>query len=224
VCDVDEIRTTTGLLNQSDAARFLGIPRQTFNHWAHGYQDGQSLLHVLPHHEQRRATVPFAAMAEAHVLKALRAAGVVPQKIKPALKRLQQEFGTEYVLLAPELATDGIDVLWDFSRTRAGAGLIEARTGQHVIREIVTDYLQYVIRDEDGFPAILRLDRCLPADVIMDPQKLFGQPYFAGTRTRVAEAAAMLKAGEEPEVIADELGITVSDVRIAARVLLGRAA
>jgi len=221
---VDDLRTSTGLLNQSDAARFLGVPQQTFNHWARGYQRGKPLLHVLPQQAQRRATVPFAAMAEAHVLKALREAGVKPNKIRPGLKKLQQEFGTDYVLLAPELATDGIDVLWDFSRTRAGQGLIEARTGQHVIREIVTDYLQYVIRDEAGFPAVLRMNRCLPSDVVMDPQKHFGQPYFAGTGTRVAEAAAMMKAEEEPEVIADELGITVADVRIAARVLLGHAA
>jgi hypothetical protein len=33
----------------------------------------------------------------------------------------------------------------------------------------------------------------------------------------------MLKAGEEPAVIADELRITVADVRVAARILLGRA-
>ena len=221
---MDDLRTSTGLLNQSDAARFLGIPQQTFSQWARGFQQGEPLLHVLPKHGERQASVPFAAMAEAHVLKALREAGVKPHKIRPALRRLQQEFGTEYVLLAPELATDGIDVLWDYSRTRAGAGLIEARTGQGVIREIVTDYLQYVIRDGDGFPVVLRLDRCLPSDVVIDPQKLFGQPYFAGTRTRVAEAAAMMKAEEKPEVIADELGITVADVRIAARVLLGHAA
>ena len=34
----------------------------------------------------------------------------------------------------------------------------------------------------------------------------------------------MLKAGEDPEVMADELGVTLDDVRTAARVLLGHAA
>jgi hypothetical protein len=48
---------------------------------------------------------------------------------------LQREFSDEYVPTAPELATDGIDVLWDFPRSRDGHGLIEARTGQHVFRE-----------------------------------------------------------------------------------------
>lgn len=214
----------TGLLNRSDAARFLGIPRQTFSRWARGYRSGEPLLHVLPTGAQRTATVPFVAMAEAHVLTALRAAGVVPHRIWPALKRLQEEFGTEYALLSPNLVSDGIDVLWDFSRTRAGVGLIEQATDRQAIREIVTDYLQYVILDQDGFPAALRLHRFLPAEVVIDPHMLFGQPYFVGTRTRVADAAAMLKAGEDAAVIADELGIGVRDVRIAARVLLGRAA
>ena len=168
--------------------------------------------------------MPFVAMAEAYVLDALKRAGVKLNRIRPALQRLQQEFGHEYVLLAPELATDGIDVLWDFSRTEAGAGLIEARTGQHVIREIVTDYLDYVIRAEDGFPPSLRLRSCLPSNVVIDPRRAFGQPIFAETRTRVAEVAAMMKAGEAPEVIADELGVTLDDVRTATRILLGDAA
>jgi mitochondrial fission protein ELM1 len=38
--------------------------------------------------------------------------------IRPALTRLQKEFGREYVLVAPELATDGIDVLFSTSRER----------------------------------------------------------------------------------------------------------
>lgn len=142
VCDMDDIRTRNGLLKQSDAARFLGIPQQTFNHWARGYEKGRPLLHVLPRPTKyRTATVPFAAMAEAYVLDALRAAGVKPRKILPALERLQREYG-QYVLVAPEPATDGIDVLWDFSKTSPeGEGLIDGSTGQQVIRETVTDSL-----------------------------------------------------------------------------------
>ena len=221
---VDDARTRIGLLNQSDAARFLDIALQTFSRWARGYEKGRPLLHVLARAGTREATVPFVAMAEAYVLDALKRAGVKPHKLRPALAKLQQEFGHEYVLVAPELATDGIDVLWDFSRTEAGAGLIEASTGQHVIREIVTDYLEYIIRAEDGFPAELRLRSCLPSDVVIDPHRAFGQPIFAGTRTRVAEVAAMMKAGEAPEVIADELGVALEDVRTATRILLGHAA
>ncbi|MFD2355735.1 hypothetical protein ACFSTC_50395 [Nonomuraea ferruginea] len=156
-------------------------PQQTFNHWARGYERGRPLLHVLPQPiEHRMATVPFVAMAEAYVLDALRAAGVKPRKIRPALERLQREFG-QYVLVAPELATDGIDVLWDFSKTSPeGEGLIEGTTGQRVIREIVTDYLQYIVRAEDGYPAMLRLRHWAPSKIVVDPLRSFGQPIFRG--------------------------------------------
>jgi hypothetical protein len=93
---------------------------------ARGYERGEQLIHVLPP-QPATASVTFIALAEAHVLDALRGAGVRPPRIRPALRRLQQEFGTQYVLAAPELATDGIDVLWDFSRSPEG--LIEGHTG-----------------------------------------------------------------------------------------------
>lgn len=221
---MEDIRFNSGLLGMSDAARFLGIPGQTFHRWARGYERGAPLLHVLNPERPREARVTLIAMAEAWVLAALRDAGVRPQRIRPALSRLQKQFGREYALVAPELATDGIDVLWDFARTEEGAGLIEGRTGQLIIREIVQDYLQYVARAEDGYPEYLTLRHCEPSKVVLDPRRVFGQPFFEGSRTRVADVAGMLKAGEDPGVVATELGVSVEDVRTAARVVLGRAA
>ncbi len=221
---MDDVRTRMGLLTQSDAARFLGMPKQRFSRWAHGYEHGRPLLHVLEPEYRQQATVPFVGVAEAYVLDALRAAGVKPLKIRPALDKLKREFG-EYALVAPELATDGIDVLWDFSRTSPeGVGLIEASTGQVVMREIVSDYLRYIVRADDGYPSMLRLRHWHPSRIIIDPHRAFGSPIFEQTRTRVHEVALMLKAGEEPEVVADELGVTPDDVRAAARILLGHAA
>lgn len=218
-----DIRFTHGLLNISDAARYLGIPRTTFSDWATGGSDGPPLLHTLEP-GPRSAQVTFIALAEAYVLDALRDAGVRPQKIRPALKRLQDEFGHDYVLVAKELATDGIDVLWDFSRKPAGEGLIEGATGQHVMREIVDDYLRYLTWADDVYPQFMELRRFHPSKVVIDPRQAFGQPFFAASRTRVGDVAAMLKAGEDPEVVADELGVSPDDVRTAARVVLGRRA
>lgn len=221
---MNDIRFTAGLLNLNDAARYLGIPRQTFHRWARGYEGGAPLLHVLEPGTGRQAATTFIALAEAWVLWALREAGVRPHRIRPALQRLQAEFGREYVLTAPELATDGIDVLWDFARSTEGEGLIEAGTGQHVIREIVADYLQYLSWGADIHPSQLRLRHCEPSKVVVDPERAFGQPIFAGSRVRMADVAGMLKAGEQAAVVAEELGIGIEDVRTAARVVLGRAA
>ncbi len=206
----------------TEAGRHLGVPQQTFHRWARGYRRGEPLLHVL----ERDSVLPvtFVALAEAYILDALRKAGVRPQRIRPALKKLQKEFGTPYVLTAAELATDGIDVLWDFSRTPAGDGLIAADTGQHVIREIVKDRVSYVNYDDEGKPRQLQLPEWLPSKVVVDVHRSFGQPIFAGTGVRVTDVAGMIKAGDSAETVADEFGLDISDVRTSARILLGRAA
>jgi hypothetical protein len=54
---MDDPRFNTGLLDMSDAARFLGIPRVTFHRWARGYARGGPLLHVLQA-APREAQVP----------------------------------------------------------------------------------------------------------------------------------------------------------------------
>ncbi|GHJ10204.1 hypothetical protein TPA0907_45710 [Micromonospora humidisoli] len=220
---MDDDRFTEGILNFAQAARHLRVPEQTFHRWARGYVRGGPLLHVA---ERRRDALPvtFIALAEAHVLEALRTAGVVPQRIRPALKALQKEFGRQYVLVAPELATDGVDVLWDFHKSKAGQGLIVGGTNQHVIREIVADHMEYIAFGADGFPRQLTLANWQPAKVIVNMDRSFGQPIFEGTGTRVADVAGMMKAGESAETVADEFGLPISSVRAAARILLGVAA
>ncbi|HET7015635.1 MAG TPA: DUF433 domain-containing protein [Streptosporangiaceae bacterium] len=219
---MDDKRFTMGVLDMSDAARYLDVARSTFHRWAQGYDRGGPLLHVIPA-PARKAQVPFIAVAEAYVLTALRQAGVKPTKIRPALDRLSAEFGREYVLVAPNLATDGIDVLWDYSRSEEGRDLMEGSTGQLVMREIVKQYLSYITWADDELPARLTFPHCQPSKVVIDPFRSFGQPVFEGTRARVQDVANMLKAGEDPLVVADEHGVSIEDVRTAARVLLGRA-
>lgn len=90
----DDPRFDAGLLDVADAVRFLGIHRATIQRWARGYAHGAPLLHVVPA-ARARAGVTFIAMVEAHVLEALRQAGVRPARIRPALTRLAQEFGRE---------------------------------------------------------------------------------------------------------------------------------
>ena len=216
-------RFTEGLLNLAEAGRYLRIARQTFHRWARGYERGEPLIHVRPTSAEG-LPVTFIALAEAHVLDALREAGVRPQKIRPALEQLKEEFGRDYVLVARELATDGVEVLWDFSKTEAGRELIAGDTGQVVIREIVEDYMSYIALDADGYPLELELRHWLPSKVTVDVRRSFGQPIFAGTGVRVADVAGMMKAGENAETVAEEFGLEIGDVRTAARILLGRAA
>lgn len=221
---MDDIRFTMGVLNVSDSARYIGTPRSTLKGWVGGDDGAPGLVHALPKPSDRlTATMPFIALAEAHVLRALRGAGVRPRRVRPALERLRQEFG-EYALAARELATDGVDVLWDFSRTAKGEGIIEGSAGRRVMREIIQDYLKYVTWESGQYPEQLQLMTFEPHKVVIDPHRFFGQPFFEGSGVRVADVAGMLKADEDPEVVAGEFGIDLDTVRTAARLALGQAA
>ena len=56
---------------------------------------------------------------------------------------------------------------------------------------------------------MLEFRRCQPSKVVADPYRAFGQPIFEGSRTRVRDVANMLNAGEDPQVVADELGVSL---------------
>lgn len=84
--------------------------------------------------------------------------------------------------------------------------------------------MTYIAYDGDKYPMSLEMRYWLPSKVVIDMRRSFGQPIFAGTGTRVADVAGMLKAGEDAQTVADEFGIDIGDARTAARILLGRAA
>jgi hypothetical protein len=65
-----------GLLDMSDAARFLDMGRSRFQRWARGDAHGAPLLDIV-RAAPGQAQVTFVAMTEAHVLEALRQAGSV---------------------------------------------------------------------------------------------------------------------------------------------------
>jgi uncharacterized protein (DUF433 family) len=64
----------------------------------------------------------------------------------------------------------------------------------------------------------------MPSEVVVSPRRMFGQPVFVKSGARMAGIANIIKAGEDSGTVATEHGVTVEDVRTAARVLLGHAA
>jgi uncharacterized protein (DUF433 family) len=102
-------------------------------------------------------------------------------------------------------------------------GVAGCHSFRSLVHEIVRDYLQYIGFDRDNYPNYLELKPFEPSKVAISPYRSSGRPVFVGSGARVANVAAMLKAGEDPAV-AEEHGAGIDAVRSAARVLLGCAA
>ena len=225
------------LYTQAEAARFLALSETTFRNWARGYHTvvdgrevvGAPILSTVPRAGQRGPNIPFVGLAEGYALSAIRKTGVPLQRIRPALDRLNDEFGLAHALASRKLFTDGAEVLFDYAEhgddptaARAARELVVVRNDQRVFNEIVESYLQRVEFDDEGYARLIRLPAYEVAELVVDPTRGFGQPVFARGGARLEDALSLFRAGESLDVVADEYGIPVNQledaVRIATRV------
>src|ERR1035438_7167054 len=144
----------------------------------------EGLITVATPRTPRGPTIPFVGLTEAYVLASFRQAGVPMQRIRPAIRRLEEEMGLAQALASERLRTDGAEVLWDYGQQtddqaekEAVGDLVVVRNGQLVFRPVVQDYLRRVTY-RDGWARVINVGRG-GVDVIVDPWINGGQPTLA---------------------------------------------
>jgi uncharacterized protein (DUF433 family) len=175
---------------------------------------GHALLTSIP---GGRLTVPFVGLAEGMVLAAFRETGLPLQRIRPALERLEQEMGLEYALASKHMYTDGAQVLFDYAEARGDKQLrllTVVRSGQRVFHDIIRDYLTRITYD-GGWASWLMLPITKDELLVADPERAFGQPIFVHGGARLADVIGRIEAGEDPEAVADDYGVPLTDVQAA---------
>lgn len=230
-------RFSSPLYPVAEAARYLDVPASTLTSWAKGYRragkgrpevTGSPVLTTVTS-PGRGPVIPFVGLAEGLVLTAMRRAGVPFQRIRPALARLDEELGLQHALASSRLYTDGADVLYDYAETgedeeaaREAHELVVVRSDQREFNEVVDAYLRRLELADDGYVQLIGLPAYEVAEVVVDPDRGFGQPVFARGGARLEDALALFRAGEPLDVVAEEYGVPRTEledaVRIATRV------
>lgn len=214
-------RFSDPLYTRAEAARFLGITDTTLSRWV---RETPFVTAVPAPHGS--ASVPFIGLAEAYTLHAFRSRGVPLQRIRPALDRLDREFGLAHALGSQRLYTDGAEVLFEY-RNDIGSDvvgdLVVVRSAQPVFRDVIADYLHQVVFSE-GYAQRLPLVGYKGAELYVDPDRSFGQPVFARGGARLADALGLFRAGEPLELVAQEFGIPSQQLEAALRASLPTAA
>lgn len=226
-----DLRFSVPLYTLTDASRHLVVPRSTLETWADGYEryphsravvKGEPIITATLAVRRGHARLPFVGVAEAFVLNAFRRAGVPMQRIRPSVEWLLNNVGP-HALASQDLYTDGAEVLWAFAEEAGGGSpeaevvkhLIVPRSGQHVFKDIVQHYLKQITFADDKYASMIRLPQYGDADVVLDPQRGFGQPVFDASGARVADALGPLRAGETFEAVAEDYGVSERDLRAA---------
>src|SRR4051812_14778765 len=100
------------LFTPNDVSTFLGIPRSTVYYWLNtDSRGGIPLVHRLPAERRGAAQVPFAALVEAFVLRALRnELKFTKRQIVDTVEDVRSNFGLDFALASNRIASDGIDI------------------------------------------------------------------------------------------------------------------
>lgn len=223
------------LYTQAEAARFLALSESTFRNWARGYHsvlqgrevDGAPILSTVPRAAGPRGpNIPFVGLAEGYALSAIRRTGVPLQRVRPALERLNDQFGLRHALASRKLFTDGAEVLFDYAAKTGGEEgeavreLVVVRNGQHVFKEVVGDYLQRIVFGGDGFATAIPLPGFRKAELIADVRRSFGQPIFRHSGVRLEDAISLFKAERDINVVSEEYGIPRAELEDVLAVLV----
>jgi uncharacterized protein (DUF433 family) len=176
------------------------------------------LITTEPYVAGSRATVPFIGLAEAHTLLAFKAAGVPVQRIRPAIRWLEQHLGLVQALASEQLMTDGAEVLYDFAATtddpearEAVDGLVVVRSGQQVFRPVVRDHLSRV-EYRDGWINLIHLAGYGRVDVAVDPRINGGRPTVRRRGVPVDAVLGRLRGGEAADEVAADYRLTRSEI------------
>ncbi len=226
-------RFSSPLYTVAEAARYLDVPVSTLTSWAKGYRrDGKgrpavtgSPVLTTVTSPGRGPVIPFVGLAEGLVLTAMRHAGVPLQRIRPALARLDEELGLQHALASSRLYTDGAEVLYDYGETgedeeaaRAARELVVVRSDRRVFNEVVDACLRRLEFADDGYVQLICLPAYEVAEVVVGPDRGFGQPIFARGGAHLEDALALFRAGEPLDVVAEEYGVPRAELEDAVRI------
>lgn len=206
---------TTPILTARDAARHLRMPESTLDVWIAKQRSGDPLIHSVTPERRGWPRLPFVAVIEAYVLRSLRDLGASMGEIHETAAFVRKEFGDEYALASQRIASDGVDLFVELAETKQ---LFSVKRNQYGIREVLSQYLQYVTWDDEGKPKRLRLQQYpVGAAVVIDPRFGWGSPVLERSKVPVDAMLSLWRAGDPMSVVAEEFDLPVDVVEDVLR-------
>ncbi|MGQ0842975.1 MAG: DUF433 domain-containing protein [Sporichthyaceae bacterium] len=213
------------IYSYGDVDRLVGLHAGTARRWLEGYErTGRFYDPVLRPEPTGSDAVTWGEMVEARLLAEFRRREVPVQRMRPAIVRLREEFGPYPLAHArPFLDVEGrelVRVVQEQVRLERPLQLVVVRNQQVVLAETAERFRSAVDYDH-GVVGRLRPNPRTP-DVVMDPDRSFGQPAVRNVRTE--SLAEDYSAGATAEELADLYDLSTEQVDAALRfeMIVGR--
>lgn len=198
-----------------EVARYADLSSQTVAKWhTKPGANRRSTLSV----KDKGAALSYLQLIEVAVVSSFRKSGVRLRKIAAAREYLSKQLECEFPFASYRFKTDGKELWMDYAQFEAGAGdktlLNASQGGQLAWTDIIGRLLEFDYEDDDGL-AIRWHVAGRDENIIIDPRLQFGAPSVEGVATWAFKGR--WEAGEEIDDIADDFGVSNSDVLAALR-------
>lgn len=205
----------------AEVDRLIGLSGGTARRWINGYERSGTayppILRVTPRDTEWATWGEF---VEARILAEYRELNIPTARLRGAIEGLRRLYGIDYPLahLRPYLAVHDRDLTISGEEVGLSEDEMIVRTGQQLLFGSGRDLILHasLAQDERGEKVVseLRPDPDFP-EIVISPDRYSGQPTFVGRRVSVATIAGMANAGERPEDLAADYGLSLDQVQSA---------
>jgi len=204
----------------TEVSRYTRVKPATLRTWTHnGGSDALIIIAAGP----QMAPFSFINLIESYVLEGLRRTHRVPmQRIRRAIERLKQQYGTVHPLAELNLETDGYDLFIRELEIPVNA----SRRGQSGFPEVLANYLKRIERDKGRIPVRFYpyTYAQAPKTIVMDPAVAYGRPVVVGTCVSSQMIFDRYSGGESLQDIALDYDLDIPLIEEALRCEIERIA
>lgn len=198
-----------------EAADYAHLSAQTVASWH--TKPGSNRKSTLST-KDKGAALSYLQLIEVAVVSSFRKAGVSLRKVKAAREFLAKQLEAEFPFAAYRFKTDGKELWMDYAQFEASAGdktlLAATKNGQLAWGDIIGRLHEFDYENDNGL-AIRWHVAGRDKSVVIDPRIQFGAPSVEGVATWAFKGRWV--AGENLDDIADDFGVSNSDVLAALR-------
>jgi len=195
-----------------EAARFAQTKPNTVAYWYYG--TGKRTGPALGG-KRRYAPLSYLQLVEVAFAASFRQRGVPLQRIRKARDYVAKVFRAEFPFAQYEFKTEGLHVLMDAASVEPDFRdlIVADEAGQMAWERIVLERFEQFDYEEEL--AVRWHPRGRGVPILIDPRISFGAPVIEGTGIPTWVLKGRFEAGETPEEIESDFGVTARDLRYA---------
>ena len=206
--------------------RLLALKPGTARRWIDGYtRAGKFYKPVIRAETTGDEIVTWGEFVETRLLAEYRDKGVPLLRMRPAIEKLREVFGTQYPLAHAMPYAEGKELVvtvQDEVHLAKALLLVVIRNGQYMLTGPANQFVGSVEFAASPTDDVVARLHPLSGDrrVVVDPLRQFGEPVVRSVPTEVI--AEQVRAGDRLEMIAELYELTLGEVEAAVRYELMR--